>query len=42
MPNKRRVNLSLSDEVVDELSEEDNMSGKVEQLLREDYGLSKS
>ena len=38
MPNKRRINLSLDDEVVHELSErEENMSGKVNDLLRDEY-----
>jgi hypothetical protein len=39
MPNKRRINLSLSDEVVDRLTQEDNMSAVVEQELRDRFEL---
>jgi hypothetical protein len=39
MPNKRRINLSLSDEVVDRLSQEDNMSRVVEQELRDRFDI---
>jgi hypothetical protein len=37
MPDKRRINLSLSDDVVERLSEEDNMSAVVEEELRDRY-----
>ena len=36
---KRQKTLTLSDDVAERLSEEDNQSAKVEQLLREEYDL---
>jgi len=36
---KRQKTLTLSDDVAERLSEEDNQSAKVEELLREDYDL---
>lgn len=39
MGRKQRVQLSLSEDVTDRLDQEDNMSAKVERLLREDYDL---
>ena len=39
MARKQRINITLSRDVLSELEEEDNMSGKIESLLRDEYGL---
>jgi len=39
MTRKRQKSLYLSDDVLEPLEQEDNQSAKVEELLREEYGL---